>query len=263
MIDALKSGHIRHAGLDVFNIEPLPADHPLTKLRQRDAVGAFRLPHAGGEREFDARGVGALPADRERKIAAPLVPFVPLVGRSRAAVAPGRRRSSLRAAAILPAEQTPHPSRCRSRRQRSTFSHKRAEGKKSPPRRTLRPHPEEPRSGRLEGWLRQMGLHGSLAATDALLTHEVWRSIHHLRDRLAARGRIRIAAEIPRAQRAFAERALDRADDGVPRPPSRRDAPASSRPTRSCRSGWRCPCPRCRAPSRAPARTPTGNCLPD
>ena len=32
MIDALKSGHIRHAGLDVFNIEPLPADHPLTKL---------------------------------------------------------------------------------------------------------------------------------------------------------------------------------------------------------------------------------------
>ena len=33
MIDALKSGHIRHAGLDVFNIEPLPADHPLTKLR--------------------------------------------------------------------------------------------------------------------------------------------------------------------------------------------------------------------------------------
>jgi D-3-phosphoglycerate dehydrogenase len=32
MIDALKSGHIRHAGLDVFNVEPLPADHPLTKL---------------------------------------------------------------------------------------------------------------------------------------------------------------------------------------------------------------------------------------
>src|SRR3954463_1015238 len=29
MIDALKSDHIRHAGLDVFNSEPLPADHPL------------------------------------------------------------------------------------------------------------------------------------------------------------------------------------------------------------------------------------------
>ena len=46
MIEALKSGQIRHAGLDVFNIEPLPADHPLTKLRQRDAVGAFGVPHA-------------------------------------------------------------------------------------------------------------------------------------------------------------------------------------------------------------------------
>ena len=32
MIAALKSGHIRHAGLDVFNTEPLPSDHPLTKL---------------------------------------------------------------------------------------------------------------------------------------------------------------------------------------------------------------------------------------
>ena len=32
MIDALKSGHIRHAGLDVFHNEPLKADHPLAKL---------------------------------------------------------------------------------------------------------------------------------------------------------------------------------------------------------------------------------------
>jgi D-3-phosphoglycerate dehydrogenase len=32
MIDALKSGHIRHAGLDVFHAEPLKADHPLAKL---------------------------------------------------------------------------------------------------------------------------------------------------------------------------------------------------------------------------------------
>ena len=31
MIDALKSGHIRHAGLDVFNIEPLPGDHQIRK----------------------------------------------------------------------------------------------------------------------------------------------------------------------------------------------------------------------------------------
>jgi D-3-phosphoglycerate dehydrogenase len=32
LIAALKSGHIRHAGLDVFHAEPLKADHPLTKL---------------------------------------------------------------------------------------------------------------------------------------------------------------------------------------------------------------------------------------
>jgi D-3-phosphoglycerate dehydrogenase len=32
MIEALKSGHIRHAGLDVFHNEPLKADHPLAKL---------------------------------------------------------------------------------------------------------------------------------------------------------------------------------------------------------------------------------------
>jgi D-3-phosphoglycerate dehydrogenase / 2-oxoglutarate reductase len=32
LLDALKSGHIRHAGLDVFHAEPLKADHPLTNL---------------------------------------------------------------------------------------------------------------------------------------------------------------------------------------------------------------------------------------
>jgi D-3-phosphoglycerate dehydrogenase len=32
LLDALKSGHIRHAGLDVFHAEPLKTDHPLTKL---------------------------------------------------------------------------------------------------------------------------------------------------------------------------------------------------------------------------------------
>ena len=48
MIDALESGHIRHAGLDVFNIEPLPADHPLTKLSNvtLSAHSAFRTPEA-------------------------------------------------------------------------------------------------------------------------------------------------------------------------------------------------------------------------
>ena len=48
MIDALKPCHIRHAGLDVFNIEPLPGDHPLTKLPNvtLSAHSAFRTPEA-------------------------------------------------------------------------------------------------------------------------------------------------------------------------------------------------------------------------
>jgi D-3-phosphoglycerate dehydrogenase / 2-oxoglutarate reductase len=48
MIDALTSGHIRHAGLDVFNIEPLPKDHPLTTLPNvtLSAHSAFRTPEA-------------------------------------------------------------------------------------------------------------------------------------------------------------------------------------------------------------------------
>ena len=48
MIAGLKSGHIRYAGLDVFNTEPLPADHPLTKLPNvtLSAHSAFRTPEA-------------------------------------------------------------------------------------------------------------------------------------------------------------------------------------------------------------------------
>jgi D-3-phosphoglycerate dehydrogenase / 2-oxoglutarate reductase len=32
LLDALNSGHIRHAGLDVFHAEPLKADHQLAKM---------------------------------------------------------------------------------------------------------------------------------------------------------------------------------------------------------------------------------------
>jgi D-3-phosphoglycerate dehydrogenase / 2-oxoglutarate reductase len=48
MIEALKSGHIHHAGLDVFNTEPLPVDHPLTKIPNvtLSAHSAFRTPEA-------------------------------------------------------------------------------------------------------------------------------------------------------------------------------------------------------------------------
>jgi D-3-phosphoglycerate dehydrogenase / 2-oxoglutarate reductase len=48
MIEALRSGHIRHAGLDVFALEPLPAGHVLTTLENvtLSAHSAFRTPEA-------------------------------------------------------------------------------------------------------------------------------------------------------------------------------------------------------------------------
>ncbi|MGA9082034.1 MAG: NAD(P)-dependent oxidoreductase, partial [Pseudolabrys sp.] len=48
LIAALKSGHIRHAGLDVFHNEPLPPDHPLARLENvtLSAHAAFRTPEA-------------------------------------------------------------------------------------------------------------------------------------------------------------------------------------------------------------------------
>jgi D-3-phosphoglycerate dehydrogenase len=48
MIDALRSGHLRHAGLDVFTTEPLPSDHPLTTMPNvtLSAHSAFRTPEA-------------------------------------------------------------------------------------------------------------------------------------------------------------------------------------------------------------------------
>ncbi|WP_088343263.1 MULTISPECIES: NAD(P)-dependent oxidoreductase [Rhodomicrobium] len=48
MIAALRSGHIRHAGLDVFAVEPMPAGHVLTTLENvtLSAHSAFRTPEA-------------------------------------------------------------------------------------------------------------------------------------------------------------------------------------------------------------------------
>ena len=48
MVDALRSGHLRHAGLDVFAVEPLPAGHVLTTLSNvtLSAHSAFRTPEA-------------------------------------------------------------------------------------------------------------------------------------------------------------------------------------------------------------------------
>jgi D-3-phosphoglycerate dehydrogenase len=48
MIAALEAGHLRHAALDVFNTEPLPAGHKLTTLPNvtLSAHSAFRTPEA-------------------------------------------------------------------------------------------------------------------------------------------------------------------------------------------------------------------------
>jgi len=48
MIEALRTGRLRHAALDVFDTEPLPKDHPLTKLENvtLSAHSAFRTPEA-------------------------------------------------------------------------------------------------------------------------------------------------------------------------------------------------------------------------
>lgn len=48
LLDALKSGHIRHAGFDVFHNEPLKGDHPLTRLDNvtLSAHAAFRTLEA-------------------------------------------------------------------------------------------------------------------------------------------------------------------------------------------------------------------------
>jgi D-3-phosphoglycerate dehydrogenase len=48
MIAALRSGHLRHAALDVFNTEPLPPGHVLTTLPNvtLSAHSAFRTPEA-------------------------------------------------------------------------------------------------------------------------------------------------------------------------------------------------------------------------
>ena len=48
MIAALRSGHLRHSGLDVFDMEPLPEGHVLTTLPNvtLSAHSAFRTPEA-------------------------------------------------------------------------------------------------------------------------------------------------------------------------------------------------------------------------
>jgi D-3-phosphoglycerate dehydrogenase len=48
LLDALASGHIRHAGLDVFHAEPLKPDHPLARMENVTITphAAFRTREA-------------------------------------------------------------------------------------------------------------------------------------------------------------------------------------------------------------------------
>jgi D-3-phosphoglycerate dehydrogenase len=48
MIEALRTGRLGHAALDVFDVEPLPVGHPLTRLENvtLSAHSAFRTPEA-------------------------------------------------------------------------------------------------------------------------------------------------------------------------------------------------------------------------
>jgi phosphoglycerate dehydrogenase-like enzyme len=55
LLDALRGGHVAAAGLDVFAVEPLPADHPLWTMPQ-----VFVSPHVSGE----TINQSALPAQR-------------------------------------------------------------------------------------------------------------------------------------------------------------------------------------------------------
>jgi D-3-phosphoglycerate dehydrogenase len=67
-IEALRSGRIRHAGLDVFHDEPLKRDHPLARMDNvtLTAHAAFRTPEASMtllRRSIDiVRGILGMPA---------------------------------------------------------------------------------------------------------------------------------------------------------------------------------------------------------
>jgi D-3-phosphoglycerate dehydrogenase / 2-oxoglutarate reductase len=65
LADALRSGHLFGAGLDVFDVEPLPPDHPL-----RDAPNVVMTPHLAGASQQVARNASrmvAAEADRWRR----------------------------------------------------------------------------------------------------------------------------------------------------------------------------------------------------
>ena len=82
LVAALRAGEIAGAGLDVFEQEPLPADHPLWTM-----PGVLLTPHTAGygpyldERRFEIVldncrrfAAGAAAAQRRRQVALVLIP---------------------------------------------------------------------------------------------------------------------------------------------------------------------------------------------
>ncbi len=62
LADALRSGHLHAAGLDVFDVEPLPADHPL-----RGLANVVTTPHlAGASRQVAQRASRMVAAEAGR-----------------------------------------------------------------------------------------------------------------------------------------------------------------------------------------------------
>ena len=58
LIDALQTGRLRGAGVDTFDIEPLPADHPFTRLPQM-----LITPHVAGVTHQAATRVATVAAE--------------------------------------------------------------------------------------------------------------------------------------------------------------------------------------------------------
>jgi phosphoglycerate dehydrogenase-like enzyme len=65
LLRALRSGHLAGAGLDVFAVEPLPADHPLW-----DEPNALIVPHSGSETIHYTDRALAIVADNLQRFAA-------------------------------------------------------------------------------------------------------------------------------------------------------------------------------------------------
>ena len=70
LVEALRSGRIRGAGLDVFAEEPLPPDHPFLQLSNVVAT-----PHTAGQTHGTSRRRGEACAENVDRIARGLEPL--------------------------------------------------------------------------------------------------------------------------------------------------------------------------------------------